>query len=68
MLLGATHSHARFARLLLGEQADPTGDLSGMDAAVKVVALAVALGLGAGRSGTTFSLADVDVSGIQVWW
>ncbi len=54
--------------MLLGEQADPTGDLSGMDAAVKVVALAVALGLGAGRSGTTFSLADVDVSGIQVWW
>jgi homoserine dehydrogenase len=42
-------------------EADPAGDLSGMDCAVKVVALAVALGL----TEHPFGLADVDVSGIE---
>lgn len=47
-------------------EADPTGDTSGMDAAVKVVALAVALELnGKGAEAPPFSLADVDVSGIE---
>ena len=42
-------------------EADPTGDLSGMDAAVKVVALAVALEL----SPAPFCLSDVAVSGVE---
>ena len=49
-------------------EADPSGDLSGMDAAVKVVALAVALELRAGTTASstaTFSLSDVAVSGIE---
>lgn len=43
-------------------EADPSGDLSGMDCAVKVVALAVALELPSARP---FTLSDVDVSGIE---
>jgi homoserine dehydrogenase len=43
-------------------EADATGDLSGMDAAVKVVALAVALGL---QSAVPLRLSDVDVGGIE---
>uniref|UniRef100_A0A7S3B5K5 Homoserine dehydrogenase n=1 Tax=Haptolina ericina TaxID=156174 RepID=A0A7S3B5K5_9EUKA len=42
-------------------EADPTGDLSGMDAAVKVVALAVALELGS----SPLRLEEVAVSGVQ---
>lgn len=42
-------------------EADPAGDLSGMDCAVKVVALVVALEL----TKHPFTLADVDVSGIK---
>ncbi|KOO53505.1 homoserine dehydrogenase [Chrysochromulina tobinii] len=60
-------------------EADPTGDTSGMDAAVKVVALALALDLhrspstsfdlprsgGGGEHQAPFALSDVDVSGIE---
>jgi len=45
-------------------EADPSGDTSGMDAAVKVVALAVALELN-GDALPPFSLDDVTVSGIE---
>lgn len=43
-------------------EANPSGDLSGMDAAVKVVALAVALEL---PSATPLKLSDVEVGGIE---
>ena len=51
-------------------EADPSGDLSGMDAAVKVVALAVALELHRctrpdGTDAPPLRLADVQVSGIE---
>ena len=46
-------------------EADPSGDLKGMDAAVKVVAIASALELGGGAGNESMSLADVAISGID---